>query len=347
MLALRKWVCLPRLMELDLSDAGLDGGLGCFWALSQVLKLCTNLQELSLRDNKSLGWGFGSLQDRTDLSCARPALTLKAFKNLTSLRKLDLADIHLTVWGVRNLAPWLCKLTSLVELTLNGLAMGTGGSRLRDFLPPSLVKLSLGWVQGVSRVALGTALEHITGLKKLHVPWCGMGLDDPRGLLSLTRLTQLELLDLRGNDRTPDGQQWNAWKNPAELQAVLSALTCMRDIDLDDNWLREAGGVAVARAIACMPHLKFFSCNHNSLGLEAGLALAASFRHLTNLEFILLYGNSLGEEGMKAIIDAALINTNLECLWLHNNGLESDALERLRSHAAEERHPELDLRFEV
>ena len=114
------------------------------------------------------------------------------------------------------------------------------------------------------------------------------------------------------------------------LQRLRSNDTTLTTLDLQNKYLEEGFGVAIAGALERNTTLMTLDLESNRLGDVGGAAVAGALERNTTLTTLNLGNNGLGDVGGAAVAGALERNTTLTTLFLVANGVRVETMERVR-----------------
>lgn len=125
------------------------------------------------------------------------------------------------------------------------------------------------------------------------------------------RLTQIRNLNLSCNELGDD-----------EVQALVDHLPAQLHIlDLDNNYIRADGAIALADALHRAPQLQTLNLGCNNIGDTGTIALANALSKSTQLKILVLNYNNIGDAGTITLADALSKSAQLKNLYLGCNDI--------------------------
>jgi len=237
---------------------------------------------------------------------------------LTGLKELNLSKNTIEYRGATTLASALTCLTALQSLDLSYNKIGDAGaaalagalSRLKGLKFLNLYTNSLGG----GDIALAPALGGLSDLQELNLGGNDLGAAGATALAgSLSRLIGLQSLDLRNNSIEAAGA--------TALAPALGVLRELRALNLSFNQLGDAGVVPLAGGLSGLSRLQRLKLDNNRIEADGAVALAGVLRLLTGLQDLDLSGNSIGDAGATALAGGLSRLTGLTSLNLNFNQL--------------------------
>lgn len=156
----------------------------------------------------------------------------------------------------------------------------------------------------------------------IYIAYNNVGADGCRGLATVINAsTNLEYLDLRGNNLTPSDAR--------TLFKAVSRSVSLQNLGLGHNKLGPDGMSLLAKALERNTYLTALDISMNEIGAAGAACIASVLSNASsNLRSINLYGNHLGATGLKLIFNALQQNKELRVLNVaNNNGTDAMCVE--------------------
>jgi len=208
--SLRKDVSLTTLTELCISGQSTAAQAVMVWLLRCGMPMLNRLTYVALRSSSYtpiLISHFGGLPMLTSLSLAQNALSgrsLRALQKLTGLTTLDISANPLYPDEMSDLASVLDSLQQLTELNMSSDYLRNGLAVVAPSIPKSVTWLDLSSNE--------LCLESLTGLILPSITWLNLSSNAlgayGAGMVQVTSLTNLVMLDLRNNGVLDESPSW-------------------------------------------------------------------------------------------------------------------------------------------
>ena len=295
---------------------------------------------------------------------------VQALKKLSKLRKLNLNDNNMSSGVSSHLAEVMANNNSLSDLLLSKNSLQSSALVIFEALvkTSSLRKLNLNNNGLSGNVAQGLAyvLDNNPYLEELHLSNNALRSSVKIILKSLQNLSKLKVLNFNKisiKDAMSENlaislgkvikrnvnleelylSDWNCWSYTPKILESIKAISRLRKLNLNSNYM--PGGVSeiLADAIVHNPSLEELHLSNNNFQISAVLILQAAAR-LTKLKKLNLNNNRMSAEVVVQLAGVIHCNANLEELFLCNNDLGSSIILILQELKRSKKIKALDLR---
>ena len=274
--------------------------------LSDCLKLCKNIRDLSLRDHENV-----SIQS---------SLLLDVVKCCANLQSLDISGCRIGSVGVALLFDDHQCWVNLHTLNLSSNKIGSDGAQV---LSKVLVHcknlhcldLSTNDICDVGAVALAEGLKDLNSLLELGLGYNEITLQGALALLEVLKYNHLQHLHL----------SWNSFglESIAALVDVICA-DSLQTLDLSRCGLLLDGAVSLSAGLKSCRQLVKLNISYNNIGSHGMSSLAEGLQYCTNLQVLNLNNNNITSDGVAAIVGVMKRCRYLQKLDLSQNSIGVD-----------------------